>query len=318
MRAGAVILLTGLCAACPVSAQSVYPVKPITLLIPFSPGTGNDLVGRVIGNKLTDYLGQRAVAENRAGASGNIAVEAARRAPPDGYTFVVASTSFSINQYTMKVTYKLADFTPVALIGKLPFTLMVAKSIPAKNLKELIDAAKAKPGQLNAGSGGPSGTTFFLLESLKKAAGLDIQSVPYKGTTDGVLDLLAERTQLMFSPMVTSLPQYKAGKVQLVGVTGTKRSPRMPDVATFTEQGFPMLDISTWFALLGPAGVPSNVVKSVSDGVAKALTAEDVIESLNSQGVDPGYGAPAELETFLKADIAMWSRLVKESGIKPQ
>lgn len=299
-------------------AQQIYPAKPVTLLIPFSPGTGNDLVGRIVGNKLTEYFGQRVVADNRAGASGNIAIEAVRRAAPDGYTFVVASVSFSINPYTMKVNYALPDFTPVAQIGKLPFSLMVAKSSPAKNIKDLVSLAKAKPGELTASSGGPTGTTFFLLESFKKAAGVDILSIPYKGTTDGIVDVLAGRSQMMFSPIVTSLPHYRAGKVEVLGVTGAKRSSLMPDVPTFTELGYPTLDISTWFALLGPAGVPEHVVKVITDGVAKALASKDVIDALMNQGVEPGYASPAELGAFLKTDSAMWSKLTKELGVKQQ
>ncbi len=301
-----------------VRAQQDYPNKPITLLIPFPPGTGNDVVGRIVGNKLSEYLGQRVVADNRAGASGNIAIDAARRSAPDGYTLVVASTSFSINLFTMKVGFGLADFTPVALIGKLPYTLMVTRSLPANNIKELVEVLRAGKGQYNGGSGGPTGTGFFLLEAFKKAGGFDIQLVAYKGTTAGVADLLAERTHIMFAPMVTSLGQYKAGKVKVHGVTGSQRSTLMPDVATFNESGYPMLDIPTWFAILGPAGIPAPVVKQLSAGVAKALASKDVIESLSNQGVEPGYGNPAELDAFLKADTSMWAKLVKEAGIKPQ
>jgi tripartite-type tricarboxylate transporter receptor subunit TctC len=308
--------LVGACASA--AAQQDYPSKPITLLIPFPPGTGNDVVGRILGNKLSEYLGQRVVADNRAGASGNIAIDTTRRSAPDGYTLVIASTSFSINLYTMKVGFGLGDFTPVALIGKLPYTLMVTKSMPANNIKELIDVLRAGKGQYNGGSGGPTGTSFFLLEAFKKAAGFDMQLVAYKGTTAGVTDLLAERTHIMFAPMVTSLGHYKAGKVKLHGVTGAQRSALMPDVPTFSESGYPMLDIPTWFAVLGPAGMPAPVVRVLSAGVAKALASKDVVEALTNQGVEPGYGDPAALDAFLKADTAMWARLVKESGIKPQ
>jgi tripartite-type tricarboxylate transporter receptor subunit TctC len=147
---------------------------------------------------------------------------------------------------------------------------------------------------------------------------VDVVAIPYKGTTDGVLDLLAERTQMMFAPMATSLPHYRAGKVQVLGVTGSKRSALMPAVPTFTELGYPMLDIATWFALLGPAGMPANAVKVMTESVAKALASKDVIDGLMNNGVEPAYGSPAELAAFLKADVAMWGKLVKESGIKPQ
>lgn len=295
-----------------------FPSKPVTILIPFPPGTGNDLVGRIVGNKLSEIIGQRVVAENRAGASGNIAVDATRRANPDGYTMVVASTSFSLNLFTTKSAFTLADFTPVALIGKLPYTLMVGKGVPAKNIRELADLLKSKPGQLTAGQGGPTGSTFFLLESFKRAAGFDVPVAVYKGTIDGVQDLLADRTQMMFAPMVTSLPQYRENRIQLHGVTGSKRSALMPNVPTFTEQGLPTLDIPTWFGLLGPAGIPRGPARVLGDGVAKALTSKDVIDALMNQGVEPGFAAQAEFDAFLKADTAMWARLVKESGVKPQ
>jgi len=317
-RISAIVIAIAATLVAPMTVAQDYPAKPITLLIPFPPGTGNDVVGRIVGNKLGEYLNQRVVADNRAGASGNIAIDATRRAPADGYTLVVASTSFSINLYTMKVNFGLSDFTPVALIGKLPYTLMVTKSLPAPNIKSLTELLKAKSGQYNAGSGGPTGTSFFLVEAFKKAGGFDIQLVSYKGTTAGVADLLAERTHIMFAPMVTSLGHYRAGKIQLHGVTGAKRSPLMPDVPTFNETGYPTLDIPTWFAILGPAGLAAPVVKVLSDGIGKALASKDVIESLMNQGVEPGYGAPAELDAFLKADTAMWAKLVKDSGIKPQ
>jgi tripartite-type tricarboxylate transporter receptor subunit TctC len=317
-RLARLLIAVGLaCTLSPVAAQD-FPTKPITLLIPFPPGTGNDVVGRIVGNKLSEHLGQRVVADNRAGASGNIAIEATRRAAPDGHTLVIASTSFSINLYTMKVNFGLADFTPVAMIGQLPYTLMVTQSMPAKNIKELVAVMKSKQGHYNGGSGGPTGTSYFLLESFKKAAGLDIQLVSYKGTTAGVADLLAERTHIMFAPMVTSLPHYRAGKVQVHGVSGAKRSVLMPDVATFNESGYPMLDIPTWFAILGPAGIPANVVKTLNEAVGKALASKDVVDALSNQGVEPGFGTPAAASAFLKADTAMWARLVTEAGIKPQ
>lgn len=311
---GAIALLAP---AAPATAQD-FPAKPITILIPFPPGTGNDVVGRVVGTKVGEVLNQRVVPDNRAGASGNIAIEATKRSAPDGYTLVVASTSFAINLYTMKSNMTLADFTPVALLGKLPYTLMVIKSLPAKNIKELAALVRSKPGQYNSGNGGPTGTTFFLMEAFNKATGGDVQQIAYKGTTAGVADLLAERTQMMFAPMVTSLPQYRAGKIQLHGVTGSKRNALVPEVPTFIESGYPMLDVPTWFAFLGPAGIPVGVVKTLNDAVGKALASKDVIEALSNQGVEPTYGTPTETDAFLKADTAMWAKMVKEAGIKPQ
>lgn len=315
--AGVAIALTLPATIGPGFAQE-FPSRPITLLIPFPPGTGNDVVGRIVGTKMGEHLSQKVVADNRAGASGNIAIEAVRRAAPDGHTMVVASTSFSINMFTMKVNFGLGDFTPIALIGKLPYTLMVNKSVPAQNIKELAALLKAKSGEYNGGSGGPTGTSFFLLDAFSKATGGNVQIVSYKGTTAGVADLLAERTHLMFAPMVTSLPQYRAGKIQVHGVSGSKRSALMPDVATFNESGYPMLDVPTWFAFIGPAGIPADAVRTLNQAVGKALAAKDVVDALSNQGVEPGFASPAETAAFLKADVAMWGRIVRDAGIKPQ
>ena len=183
---------------------------------------------------------------------------------------------------------------------------------------ELAALLKAKSGQYNGGSGGPTGTSFFLLDAFSKATGGNVEIVSYKGTTAGVADLLAERTHLMFAPMVTSLPQYRAGKIQVHGVSGSKRSTLMPDVATFNESGYPMLDVPTWFAFVGPAGIPAESVKVLNQAVGKALASKDLIEALSNQGVEPGFGSPAETAAFLKTDVAMWAKIVKDAGIKPQ
>jgi tripartite-type tricarboxylate transporter receptor subunit TctC len=227
--------------------------------------------------------------------------------------------SFSINPFTMAgATYAVSDFTPIAMMGKLPFSLMVGKSVPANNIRELIALIKAKPGEYNGGQGGIAGTTYFLLEAFKKAADVDVASISYKGTTETVVDLLAGRLQLMFAPVTTALPYHGGGEVKVFGVSGSERTPLMPDVPTFTELGFPSLDISTWFGLIGPKGVPAADVDILSGAVAKALVSQDVRESLLKNGITASYGTPAELEKFLQADMARWNELAKASGIKPQ
>ena len=305
-------------AAAPVGAQQSYPNKPVTLLIPFPPGTGNDIVGRIVGNKLSETLRERVVADNRPGASGNIAVEATLRSAPDGYTLVMASTSFSINLFTRKINFGLSDFTPIARIGQLPYTLVVANNVPAKNIKELVQLLKSKKGQYNAGSGGATGTSFFLVEAFKKAGGFDLQLVAYKGTTAAVVDIMAGRVHVLFAPLVTSLPHLNAGKLRLLGISGSKRSALVPDVPTFNELGYPTLDIATWFAILGPKGVPNSVVKTLNEAVGKALQSKDVIQSLSKQGVEPDFGTPEQTAAFLKKDAEMWGKMVKESGIERQ
>ena len=297
-------------------AQQDYPSKAITLLIPYPAGSGNDLVGRIVGNKLSSYLGQRVVSDNRSGASGNIAIEAVHRALADGHTLVVASVSFSINQFTMKLNYDPKDFTAVALLGKLPFTLVATKPLPVKNLKEMINFLKQKPNQFNAGQSGPTGTSFFLLESLKKISGIDVTSVGYKGSTEGIIDILGERTHMMFVPLTTSMPYYRSDRVNLMGVTGSNRTTLLPLVPTFTEQGYPELDIPTWFGLMGPPGIATNTIRILNQAIEKTLNSKEVIAALQLQGIEPTYGSSEELKTFIKADSALWGKLIKDSGIK--
>ena len=295
-----------------------FPAKPVTLYVPFPPGTAVDVAGRVIATKVSELLGQTMVPTNRDGASGNIAVEATANAAPDGYTLVMGSTSFSINIYTMKVGVPFAKMTPVAMIGMQPYTLMVPRSFPAKSIKEAIVLFKAKQGQFNAAVGGPTGTSSFLLNTLKKEGGFDIEKVVYKGTVPAVTDLLAERTQLLFAPLVTSLPHYKAGKIQLLGVTGNKRLALIPDVPTFIELGFPSLDVPTWFALMGPAGIPRPVVARINQAVVKALGSREVLDQLANFGIEPTPRSVEETEAFLKQDVAMWGQMSREAGVVAQ
>lgn len=310
------LLLMAFAFAAELSLAQTFPVRPITLLIPFPPGTGNDVVGRVIGQKMSESMGQPVLAENRIGATGSIAVEAVKSAAPDGYTLLVASSSFAINLYATRVTYELANFTPAAMVGRAPFTLNVPQSLPARSLRDFVAYAKARPAQLSAASGGNTTTGFFLTELLNKAAGLDIVVVAYKGSTLAVSDLMAGRIHLMFAPMVTSIPPYKTGKIQLLGVTGSRRNGLIPDVPTFIELGFPMLDIPSWYAFLAPAGTPRPVIARLNAEINKALANRDVNDQFANVGIEPSINSPEESDAFLKADALMWSRVVKASGIK--
>src|ERR1700761_5393907 len=203
-------------------AQPGYPVQRINMLIPFPPGTGNDVVGRVVGQHVSDYLGQPVVVDNRSGAFGNIAMETTRRAEPNGYTVALASTSFSVNRWTMlSSTYSLADFTPIAMLATQPYTLMISKSVPSNSVRELVDLLKKDPSKFNGGQG--SGTGLFLLSVLNRQMGISIETIAYKGTTEAVVDLLAGRIALLFAPITTALPYYVSGQAKVVGVSGPTR-----------------------------------------------------------------------------------------------
>lgn len=287
------------------------------MLIPFPPGTGNDVVGRVVGQHVSDYLGQPVVVDNRSGAFGNIAMETTRRAEPNGYTVAVASTSFSVNRWTMlSATYSLDDFTPIAMVASQPYSLMVSKSVPTKNIHELMDLLKKDPGKFNGGQG--SGTGYFLLGLLNREIGTPVATIAYKGTTEAVTDLLAGRIDLLFAPITTALPYYVSGEAKMVAVSGSKRAPLMQDVPTFIESGYPSLDIGTWFAMLGPKGMASSDVEVLSGAVAKAMAEPDAIAVLAKNGISPDYRAPSDVTRFLQADLERWKDIVKASGFIPQ
>jgi tripartite-type tricarboxylate transporter receptor subunit TctC len=287
------------------------------MLIPFPPSTGNDVVGRVVGQHVSDYLGRTVVVDNRSGAFGNIAMETTRRAEPNGYTVAMASTSFSVNRWTMlSATYSLDNFTPIAMVASQPYSLMVSKSVPSKNVRDLIDLLKKDPGKFNGGQG--SGTGYFLLGLLNKEIGTGVATIAYKGTTEAVTDLLAGRIDLLFAPITTALPYYVSGEARMVAVSGSKRAALMPDVPTFIESGYPALDIGTWFAMLGPKGIASGDVQVLSSAVAKAVATPDAIAILAKNGISPDYRGPSDLASFLKEDLERWRDIVKASGFVPQ
>jgi tripartite-type tricarboxylate transporter receptor subunit TctC len=295
-------------------AQS-YPTKQINFIAPFPPGTGNDVIARTIGDKLSKSLGKSVVVDNRSGATGAIGAEATAKAPPDGYTIIIASTTLSINMGVSRVNYDLVkDFAPVILVGTMPYTLLVPASLPVKSVKELIELAKSKPGKLNFGTNGIGGAPHLLAEMLIAAAKIDIVNVAYKGTTEAVADLLAGRVQLMFAPLVTGSPLIKAGQLRALGVCENKRSPVLPDVPTMAEAGFPALDIPNWYAILAPAGTPKAIVTRLNTEVAKIMEMADVKQRFSNLGVEPRSSTPEEAAAFIKHDVATWAKVIKDSG----
>lgn len=305
-------------AAASLGGASMLPAfasDAVTIEVPFSAGSGNDLVARILSRKLPEFIGEAVIVDNRAGASGTIATEYTRRAAPDGKTLVLASAAFSVNPFTTHIKYTVSDFTPIAQVGSLPFILLVSKSVTAKNVKELVEAVKANPDRFSGGQGDVNGTNFILMKQLSKAAGTDIVSASYRGTPDALVDLQADRIQMMFAPVSTGLQQHGAGGVRILGISGAKRTAAMPDVPTFMEQGFPKLDLSTWFGVLGPAGMPRPAVNTLSAAIEKTLDAKETVDALTRLGITPSYAPAAQFKTFLQADSRMWHLLLRESGI---
>ena len=295
-------------------AQS-YPSRQITYLVPYGPGTGNDIIARIVAQKVTETWGHPIVVENRPGANGGIAIEATTKAQPDGYTILIASTSQIINQHVSKVRYDFQrDFAPISLTGELAYVIAVATNSPAKSIKDLVATAKASPGKLNY-AGIVGGVPHFMGVMLKSAGGVDIAMVPYKSTTDAETDVVSGRVEILFTTMATAVRFVKAGKIRVLGVAGDKRAAVLPDVPTMAEAGFPTLNVSVGFFVLAPAGTPKAVVGTLNSEFVRAIATKDVRDRLAAAGVEPKSSSPEELAALLKSEVARWGKIVKDSGV---
>jgi tripartite-type tricarboxylate transporter receptor subunit TctC len=301
----------------PAAAQT-FPSKPISFIAPYGPGSGNDLIARIIAQKVGDGMGHAMVVENRAGAAGAIGTELTAKAPPDGHTIVIVSTSQTINPYVTKVNYDLLrDFAAVIRPAMLPYVLAVPSASPAKSIKELVAVAKANPGKFNyAGTYGSA--SHFMGEMLKSAGRIDISLVSYKSTSDAVADVIANRIGIWFTTSATGVPLAKGGKVRIIGVSGKERLAALPEAPTMAEAGFPTLDVGVNFYILAPAKTPKAAVTTLNQHIGKALATQDVKDKLAAQGVDATVTTPEEAAAILKNEIADWGRIVKESGVKMQ
>jgi tripartite-type tricarboxylate transporter receptor subunit TctC len=318
MKLRIVFLAAALCVANAALAQS-WPSKPLRMIVPFPPGGAVDILGRAISTKLSDALGQGVVVENRAGAGGAVGSEAAAKSAPDGYTFLMGSTStISINPALVsKPTYDPErDFVPVSQVAFVPHMLVSSIAVPASNLREFISYAKSNPGKLNYASAG-SGTPHHIAgEMFKQLAGVDMIHVPYKGTGPAVNDLLAGQVSFMSVEILAALPHVRAGKLRALGVATPSRSDVAPEVPTVAEAGLPGFEVTAWYGVFAPAGTPPEALKRVAAEVSKAVAAADFRERLTNLGAAPVGSSPPVFETFLKAENARWAAAVKASGAK--
>jgi tripartite-type tricarboxylate transporter receptor subunit TctC len=268
---------------------------------------------------MSESLGQQIIVDNRPGAGSSIASEITAKAPPDGYTLVSIGSSHAVNAAIYpKLPYKAADgFSAIAIVATSPVVITANTGVPAKTLKELIALAKSRPGQLNYGAAGVNGINHLAAELLKRTANFDITLVPYKGVAQALPALLAGEVQLMFATLPGSLGQIKAGRITAIAVTSAKRANAAPDIPTVAESGVPGYEASSWFALLAPAGTPRSIVTKLNAEALKALQLRDVQESLSRSGLDPTGSTPAEADAYLRSEIAKWTRVVREAGIRP-
>jgi len=300
------------------AAQEAYPSKPIRLIVPSAPGGGTDFTARTLGQRLSEAVGQTVIVDNRAGAAGNIGVEIAAKASPDGYTLVMPITSFPINPhlYSNLPFDTVRDLTPVVLAASAPLFLVINPAVPAKSVSELIAIAKAKPGQLNYANSGNGTTAHLAGEMFKRMAGVSLVSVPYKGGGPAVIDLIAGQVQVYFSTIPAALAQVQAGRLRGIAVTSTKRVNLIPDVPTVAESGLPGFEVVGWFGIFAPAATPKPIIARLNKEIAAILKTPEIQKRFAGEGLIPGGGTPEELGAFLRAELAKWGALIKEAGIR--
>jgi tripartite-type tricarboxylate transporter receptor subunit TctC len=298
-------------------AQKDYPTKPIRLIVPFAPGGGTDIVARLLAQKLTEAYGQTVIVDNRAGAGGTLGAETAVRATPDGYTAIIMSGSYATNAAMYKLPYDpVNDILPMGLIGDTSFLVALHPAVPIKSVAELIAYAKAKPGALNYGSSGTGGIAHLSGELFDLLAKTRMTHVAYKGTGPALNDLLGGQIQLIFGSAPSTIPLVRANRLRAIAVTTTKRSPALPDLPTVAEAGVPGYEVVLWYGVLGPKGLPKNIVERWNAEIRKATKLPDLKERLISEGFDIDDSPPAVFQALLKRDVEKWIRVVKDAKIK--
>ena len=316
IRVLAVLLVA---AALPLGAAAQpYPSKAIRLLVPFTPGGSQDVIGRLLAQKVSESIGQPVVVENKAGAGGLIATQEEARAAADGYTLLLSTGAQMAIEPALnpKAGYDpMKDFVHVVHLGDAPLVLLAVPSLPASNVKDLVMMSKAKPGSINTASTGNGTYTHLTLELFKAASGADLTHVPYKGAAPAFTDLMGGQVQTMFTTTASAQPYTSTQKLRALAVTSPKRSPMMPDVLTFTEAGVP-IDVSVWIGIAAPAGTPPAVVERLNAEFNKALAAPDVRVKLATLGVDPVGGTSAAMTQYVRGDVDRWAKTVKSSNIK--
>jgi tripartite-type tricarboxylate transporter receptor subunit TctC len=307
-------------AGVPAHAQQGWPVRAVRLVVPSAPGGGTDITARIIAPKLSEQLGQQVVVENRAGAGTMIGAEAVARAAPDGYTLLMGISTLAINPAVYrKVPYHaLKDFAPVSQVVSLSNLLVTHPSLPVKSVKELIAFAKARPGQPNFASAGVGTNPHLSVELFLSMAGLKMAHVPYKGTGQGIVDVVAGHVPVMMPSILAGLPHAKTGRLRGLGVTGAKRAGAAPDMPKIAEAGVPGYEAVQWFGVLGPAGMPREIVTRLHGEIACLLQAADVRSRLSGDGADPVGSSPEAFAAFLRAETAKWARVVRDAGIQPE
>jgi tripartite-type tricarboxylate transporter receptor subunit TctC len=305
--------------AAPAAYAQAWPAKPVRFVVPFPPGGTTDILARLVGQKLSETLGQQFVIENRGGAGGNIGADLVAKAAPDGYTILMGTPGTqAINQYVYKtMPYDTSkDFAPVSLVALVGNVLLINAKVPAKDLKELIALAKAKPGTLNFATPGAGSTGHLSTELLKTMAGLDLVHVPYRGAAPAAQDLLSGQVQMAIDNIPSALPHIQSGAVRALAVTTAKRWFALPDVPTMAEAGVPGYEASSWFVVMAPARTPAAIVSKLSGEIDRLLKTDEMRKRFNDVGAEPVGGTPEALSRFLAAEAVKWQKVVAAANVK--
>ena len=297
-------------------AQS-YPSRPIRLIAPSSPGSGVDIVARIVGQKLSENLKQQVVIDNRAGAGANLGAEIAAKAAPDGYTLFMGTPAHAINtSLYRRLNYDIVkDFAPISMVTSGQYVLVVHPSLPEKTVKELIALARARPGQLNYASAGNGNATHLAAELFKSLTKLNAVHVPYKGTGPALTDLIGGQVQFMFANLTAGLPHIKSGKLHALAVTGATRSPAAPAIPTMIESGVSGYTVTSWYGVLAPAGTSQEVINRLNGEIARVMHSPDMKDRLAGEGAEPVSSTPVEFAAFIKTEIAKWGKVIRGAGI---
>ncbi|MFO1047569.1 MAG: tripartite tricarboxylate transporter substrate binding protein [Geminicoccaceae bacterium] len=298
-----------------------YPARVVTLVVPFTPGGSADFLGRIVGDQIAHGLGQPVVIDNRPGAGGSVGSAVVAKAEPDGYTLLlghIGTLAFNPSLYPKLPYDPVSSFAPISMAARLPNVLVVNPSVPVQSVSELIDYARAHPGELNYSSGGNGSAAHIAMAAFASAAEIDLVHVPYKGTAPGVTDLIGGRVQLTMTGGPAVLPLARAGKLRALAVSSATRLAAEPELPTIAEAALPGFEASQWYGIVAPAGTPDPIVQRLNAAVRQAMASPEVVTKLASEGADPWLTTPPEFSEIIATDIARWGQLIRDNGIQVQ
>ena len=316
---GLVAAVFALSSPLPAHAQAQYPAKPIRIIVPFLPGGGTDILARVVGQKMSESLGQPVLVENKPGAGGNIGIDLVVHAPADGYTIGLGQTSnlaVNVTLYPGLPYNPIKDLAPIGLVASAPMVVVTRAASPFRTIGDVVVAAKAKPDDVNFASPGNGTVSHLSGELLQQVAGVRFSHIPYKGAAQAMTDILGGQVHIYMSSIPTALAQIKGGKLRALAVTSPKRTAELPDVPTFAESGFPGFETSTWFGLVAPARTPKPIIERLNSELTKALQDANVRQKIAAEGAEVLGGSAAEFGALIGSDVERWGKIVKSSGAK--